>query len=148
MAVFFNNDCKFTLKIGSGTAVDLSNHVTSATLDWKYDKLEVTSQGQLAHAFIKGLQSGNLSLELNNDTATSSVLQTFNSAVATNSACTVVLAQSKTDVISATNPYYTFDIIVDSFTPIVGAVGELSKISGTWDVVANSTGGGVVVTTA
>ncbi len=52
MAVFLNN--KVGVKINS---VDLSDHVTSITLNRTFDELEVTAMGDTAHKFVKGLGS-------------------------------------------------------------------------------------------
>jgi len=73
MAIFLNN--KVGLKIN---AVDLSDHVTSITLNYAADELEVTAMGDTAHKFVKGLESGSLTVSFLNDTATTSVLQTLN----------------------------------------------------------------------
>lgn len=123
MAVFLNNTVG--LKIN---AVDLSDHVTSVTLNYAADELEVTAMGDTAHKFVKGLESGTLTVSFLNDTATSQVLQTLNSAFGTTVAAKMV--QEKTPAVSATNPLYTFDILVNNLTPINGAVGDI----GTQDI--------------
>ena len=119
MAVFLNN--KVGLKIN---AVDLSDHVTSVTLNRAADELEVTAMGDTAHKFVKGLESGTLTVSFLNDTATSQVLQTLNSTFGTTVA--VKMLQEKGTSVSATNPLYTFDILVNNLTPINGAVGDMS----------------------
>ena len=123
MAVFLNNTVG--LKIN---AIDLSDHVTSVTLNYAADELEVTAMGDTAHKFVKGLESGTLTVSLLNDTATSQVLQTLNSAFGTTVA--VKMVQEKVPAVSATNPLYTFDILVNNLTPINGAVGDI----GTQDI--------------
>jgi hypothetical protein len=120
MAVFLNNTVG--LKIN---AVDLSDHVTSVTLNYAADELEVTAMGDTAHKFVKGLESGTLTVSFLNDTATSQVLQTLNSAFGTTVA--VKMVQEKTPAVSATNPLYTFDILVNNLTPINGAVGDIGS---------------------
>ena len=123
MAVFLNNTVG--LKIN---AIDLSDHVTSVTLNYAADELEVTAMGDTAHKFVKGLESGSLTVSFLNDTATSNVLQTLNNAFGTTVA--VKMVQAKVPVVSATNPLYTFDILVNNLTPINGAVGDM----GTHDI--------------
>ena len=120
MAVFLNNTVG--LKIN---AIDLSDHVTSVTLNYAADELEVTAMGDSAHKFVKGLESGTLTVSLLNDTATSNVLQTLNAAFGTTVA--VKMVQAKVPVVSATNPLYTFDILVNNLTPIAGAVGDIGS---------------------
>ena len=125
MAVYFNKDVEF--KIGSSTpSVTLSDHVSSATLTWKYDSLEVTSMGDLSHKFVQGLQSGQLDLEIFNDLAATNVTATLNSLVGTTAFCSI---KQTTVATSATNPVYTFTVFVDQVTPIVGAIGDMSTQS-------------------
>lgn len=118
MAVFLNNKVGF--KINS---IDLSDHTTSITLNYSADELEVTAMGDTAHKFVKGLESGTLTVSLLNDTAASQVLTTLNSAFGTTVA--VKLIQEKGTAVSATNPVYSFDVLVNNLTPINGAVGDL-----------------------
>lgn len=119
MAIFLNN--KVGLKINN---VDLSDHVTSITLNRAADELEVTAMGDTAHKFVKGLESGTLTVSLLNDTASSQVLVTLNAAFGTTVACKML--QEKGTSVSATNPLYTFDILVNNLTPINGGVGDMA----------------------
>ena len=119
MAVFLNN--KVGLKIN---AIDLSDHVTSVTLNRAADELEVTAMGDTAHKFVKGLESGSLTVSFLNDTAASSVLATLNAAFGTTVACKML--QEKGTSVSATNPLYAFDILVNNLTPINGATGDMA----------------------
>ncbi len=66
MAVFLNNTVG--LKIN---AIDLSDHVTSVTLNYAADELEVTAMGDSSHKFVAGLQSGTFTIDFINDWATS-----------------------------------------------------------------------------
>jgi len=123
MAVFLNNTVG--LKIN---AIDLSDHVTSVTLNYAADELEVTAMGDSSHKFVKGLESGTLTVSFLNDTATANVLATLNAAFGTTVA--VKMVQEKVPAVSATNPLYTFDILVNNLTPINGATGDI----GTQDI--------------
>ena len=123
MAIFLNN--KVGLKIN---AVDLSDHVTSVTLNRAADELEVTAMGDTAHKFVKGLESATLTVSFLNDTATSEVLQTLNGVFGTTVA--VKMLQDSGAAVAATNPLYTFDILVNNLTPINGGVGDI----GTQDI--------------
>ncbi len=123
MAVFLNNTVG--LKIN---AIDLSDHVTSVTLNRAADELEISAMGDSAHKFVKGLESATLTVSFLNDTATSNVLQTLNTTFGTTVA--VKMVQQKVPAVSATNPLYTFDILVNNLTPINGAVGDI----GTQDI--------------
>ena len=123
MAVFLNNTVG--LKIN---AIDLSDHVTSVTLNRAADELEITAMGDSSHKFVKGLESGTLTVSFLNDTAAANVLATLNAAFGTT--VPVKMVQEKVPVVSATNPLYTFDILVNNLTPINGATGDI----GTQDI--------------
>lgn len=119
MAVFLNN--KVGVKINS---VDLSDHVTNITLNRNFDELEVTAMGDTAHKFVKGLEASSVTISFLNDTATTSVLQTLQGAWGTTVG--VKLIQEKGTAVSAANPVYEFNILVNKTTDINGATGDMS----------------------
>ena len=135
MAVFLNNGVVLTVN-----AVDLSDHVTSVTLNRTFDELEVTAMGDGGHKFVKGLEASSITIDFLNDTATSEVLQTLQAAWGTN----VTVTAKQTDaVVSATNPLYTMTALVNNTTDINGAVGDIGMQSVTWNV-----SGTIAVTTS
>ena len=121
MAVFLSNNVG--VKVNS---VDLSDHVTSVTLNRSFDELEVTAMGDSGHKFIKGLEASSITLDFLNDTATGEVLQTLQAAWGT----TVPITLKQTSAaISASNPEYQTTILVNNTTDINGAVGDISSQS-------------------
>jgi hypothetical protein len=135
MAVFMSNGVVLTVN-----AVDLSNHVTSCSINRSFDELEVTAMGDSGHKFVKGLEASSITIDFLNDTATSNVLQTLQAAWGTNVTVTVKQTSAAT---SATNPLYTMTCLVNSTTDINGAVGDLSTQSLTFNV-----SGTIAITTA
>ena len=135
MAVFMSN--KVGVKVNS---VDLSDHVTSVTLNRSFDELEVTAMGDSGHKFVKGLEAASVTIDFLNDTAAANVLATLQAAWGTN--VPIVLLQEKGTAVSATNPLYTMTCLVNNTTDINGAVGDLSTQSLTFNV-----SGTVAVTT-
>ena len=127
MAVFLNN--KVGVKVNS---VDLSDHVTSVTLNRSFDELEVTAMGDTGHKFVKGLEASSLTVSFLNDTASSKTLATLQAAWGTS--VTVVLLQDKDTAVSATNPLYTMTCLINNTTDINGAVGDLGSQDVTWTV--------------
>ena len=127
MAVFLNN--KVGVKVNS---VDLSDHVTSITLNRSFDELEVTAMGDTGHKFVKGLEASSVTIDFLNDTASANVLATLQAAWGTS--VTVVLLQDKGTAVSATNPLYTMTCLINNTTDINGAVGDLGTQSVTWTV--------------
>ena len=121
MAIFLSNGVVAVLN-----SVDLSDHLTSATINRVFDELEVTAMGDSAHKFVKGLEASTITLDFLNDTAAGEVLATLQAAWGT----TVPLTLKQTDaVISATNPEYQTTVLVNNTTDINGAVGDISTQS-------------------
>jgi len=127
MAVFLSNNVG--VKVNS---VDLSDHVTSVTLNRAFDELEVTAMGDSGHKYVKGLEASSVTLDFLNDTASANVLATLQAAWGTN--VTIVLLQTKGTAVSATNPLYTMTCLINNTTDINGAVGDLSTQSLTFNV--------------
>lgn len=121
MAVFLSNGVVVTLN-----SVDLSDHVTSATINRVFEELEITAMGDSSRRYTKGLETSTITLDFLNDTAAGEVLQTLQGAWGT----TVPLTLKQTNaVISSTNPEYQTTILVNNTTDINGAVGDISSQS-------------------
>lgn len=119
MAIVLNN--KVGVKVN---AVDISDVVTAATLNYAFDELEVTAMGDTAHKYVKGLQSGTLTLSFLNDVASSDVLDTLLTAWGTTVA--VKMIQDSGSAVADGNKLYTFDILVNNLTPINGTPADIS----------------------
>jgi Flp pilus assembly protein TadG len=135
MAVFLNN--KVGVKVNS---VDLSDHVTSVSLNRNFDEIEISAMGDSSHKFTKGLEASSITIDFLNDTASASVLATLQAAWGTT--VTVVLLQDKGTAVSATNPLYTMSVLVNGTQDVNGSVADIGVQSVTWN--CNST---VAVTT-
>ena len=132
MAIFLNN--KVGVKVNS---VDLSDHVTSVTLNRSFDELEVTAMGDLGHKFVKGLEASSVTIDFLNDTASANVLATLQAAWGTT--VEVKLLQEKGTAVGATNPLYTMNVLVNNTTDINGGVGDIGTQSVTWNVQGATT---------
>ena len=135
MAVFLNNGVVVTVN-----SVDLSNHVTSVTLNRSFQELDVTAMGDSGVKQVKGLEQSSVTLDFLNDTASANVLATLQAAWGTS--VTVTLKQTSAAT-SATNPLYTMTCLVNNTTDINGTVADLGTQSVTWNV-----NGTVAITTA
>ena len=122
MAVMLNSTVG--VKINS---VDISDHVSSVTLSQIFDELEITSLGDLAHKFTKGLEASTLSIDFFNDFAASQITPTLQAAYGTT--VTAVLIPVKGTAVSASNPLYTASILVNNLTPINGDVASINNAS-------------------
>ena len=130
MAVFLSNGVVLTVN-----AVDLSNHVTSCTINRSFDELEVTAMGDSGHKFVKGLEASSITIDFLNDTAAANVLATLQAAWGTT--VTAVFLQTKGTAVSATNPLYTVSLLVNNTTDINVSVSDIGMQSITF--TANST---------
>lgn len=126
MAVFLNNGVVLTVD-----GVDLSDHVTSITINRTFDELEVTAMGDSGHKFVKGLEASSITVDFLNDTATGEVLQTLQENWGTS---VTVTAKQTSAATSATNPLYTMTCLINNTTDINGSVADLSTQSVTWNV--------------
>jgi len=125
--------------------VSLADHIASITLGSTYDVLETTAFAggnvpQAAKERIAGLVDNSVTLEFHQDFAAADVEATIYPLLGTVAAIKV---QPVNGAISAQNPEYQFNALISEWTPLNGAVGELSTASVTWPIT-----GPVVKTTS
>jgi len=132
MAQFINNKVGVKLGATDPANIDLSAYCTSFTLTRSFDEIPVTAMGDTGVRQIAGLETSTLTIEFINDNGSTAVLQTLNTLVGTNAYFKV--ANDKTAAGSAANPFFTGLCLVNSITPINGAVGDLSTQSVTFNV--------------
>jgi hypothetical protein len=120
----------------SVNSVVLSDHATSVTVNYEIDSVETTTFGSGGHIFTGGLQNNSIEVEFNQDYATSNVEATIYPLVGTT---TTVIIKPNGATTGATNPSYTIsNAFLSASNPVMGAVGELAKMSLTF------TGGTIV----
>jgi hypothetical protein len=124
MAVFLSNGVQVVLN-----SVDLTDHVTSATINRVFEELEISAMGDTARKYTKGLETSTITLDFLNDNAATgagSVRAALQAAWGT----TVPITLKQTNaVVSTTNPEYQTTILVNNTTDINGAVGDISSQS-------------------
>jgi hypothetical protein len=122
MAITLNN--KVGVKIAT---IDFSDLVTAATLNYAFEELEVTAMGDTGRKYVKGLQTGTLTLSFLNDPATSEILDTLLTNFGSTVAVKMIQDASSPVTVADGNKLYTFDILVNNLTPINGATGDISS---------------------
>jgi hypothetical protein len=132
MAQGLTNKVGFKVGSTSPASIDLSAYVTSFTLTRSVDSLETTAMGDTGRRYVAGLENNSITVDLINDDAASAVLQTMNTLFATNAYFKCALDKSSSG--SASNPFYSGLILVDTITPINGAVADLGVQSLTFQV--------------
>jgi hypothetical protein len=124
MAVFLSNGVQVVLN-----SVDLTDHVTSATINRVFEELEISAMNDTARKYTKGLETSTITLDFLNDNAASgagSVRAALQAAWGT----TVPITLKQTNaVVSSTNPEYQSTILVNNTSDINGAVGDISTQS-------------------
>lgn len=123
MGKFVVTGTKVTL---NGT--DLSSSCARAELVINAAEVETTDFGSAGWTeVIGGLKSGTVSLDFHSDFGAGAVSSIFEDLVGTIGTVTLIAANGTAP--SATTPRYTATVLVNSFTPISGAVGDLSTFS-------------------
>lgn len=121
MATVVLNDASVVLN-----SVDLSDHVRSVSFDYSADAIEDTNMGDDTHIRKGGLKDYTISIEFAQDYAAGEVDATLFSIVG--DAVPIVIKPTSGSV-SATNPSYTGTVLVESYQPVSGSIGELSTAS-------------------
>lgn len=126
MAKFIATGTKVTLN-GS----DISSSCARAELVINAAEVTTTDFGSAGWTeVIGGLKSGQVSLDFHSDYGVGAVSTLFQPLVGTIG--TVVLVTANGTAASATTPAYTATVLINSFTPVSGAVGDLSTFSVTF----------------
>jgi hypothetical protein len=111
-----------------GAAVDLTDQCRSATITLGVDSLESTAFGDTGHRFVPGLQTVAVDLEMYLSYGAGEVEATLSANLGTGTTQLVISPSGTTE--SASNPEYTIiNMQLVNFTPIAGAVGELSMVT-------------------
>lgn len=122
-------------------STDISDSVASATLELTAADVDVTDFGSGGWTkVIGGLKSGTVSLDFHNDYGVGGINTLLNPLVG--SLATVTLNPDGTAP-SSTNPTITAVVLVNSVSPVSGAVGDLATFS-----VSFPTSGSVTFATA
>lgn len=118
-------------------ATDISDATARAELVINAAEVETTDFGSAGWTeVIGGLKSGSVSLDFHSDFGAGGVSELFQDLVGTVATITLNPAGSTP---SATNPTYTASVLVTSFTPISGAVGDLATFSVTFPTTGEVT---------
>ena len=125
-------------------ATDISEYVTSVTLNTPEDVVETTAMSAVgARTRVSGLKDHSITLELNNDFA-SGALEAVVQGIGIGELASLTVKPTSAAT-STTNPIYKADgsgsgatkagqVLIAEWTPVNGAVGELATVSVTWPV--------------
>ena len=110
---------------------DISGSVARAELVINAAEVDTTDFGSNGWSeVVGGLKSGSVSLDFHSDFGAGGVSSLLQDLVGTIGTVTIIAANGT--AASATTPQYTATVLVNSFTPIAGAVGDLATFSVTF----------------
>ncbi len=116
----------FTDAFVSLNAVDLSDHVKSVTLNYSAELQDSTAMSDTARKRIGGLKDWNLTVEFHQDYAAGEVDASMFAQVGNSIA---IILRPTSAAKSPTNPEFTGNAVVESYTPLGGGVGEIHGAS-------------------
>lgn len=112
-------------------SVDLSDHVASVEIAQEFDEVETTAFGDAGRTRVAGLQNSTISLDFHQDFAAGEVDATISPLVGGTASFEII---PNGTAVGTANPKYTGTCLINSWTPVGGAVGELATASVTWPV--------------
>lgn len=110
---------------------NVSDHVASISFGTVYDLVEVTQMGDIAKKRVAGLEDNSLTLELHQDFGAAQIESIIYPNRGLVIGCTV---RPTTAAISATNPEYSFQVLVAEWSPLSGSAGDLATVNVTWPI--------------
>ena len=115
---------------------DLSDHCTSVSFGTIYDLVETTQMGDIAKKFVAGLEENTLSLELQQDFGVAQL----ESVIYPNRGLRVNCSIRPVDApVSATNPQYSFQVLISEWAPLSASVGSLATTTVNWPIYGEIT---------
>jgi hypothetical protein len=117
---------------------DISGSVARAELVINSAEVDTTDFGSNGWTeVVGGLKSGSVSLDFHADYAAGGISNALSSLVGTIGTVTVIAANGT--AASSATPLWTASVLINSFTPIAGAVGDLSTFSVTFPTTGEVT---------
>jgi len=139
---FVLKDAQFTVNtaVGGQTSqtsdVDLSDHVMSVTLNMNPDTPDNTTMGNVNHTRISGLKDLSVDVQFVQDFDSGQVDATLYSLVG-GAEFVISVMGNKTDGIGVTNPMFRGGVVIGTYQPLQGAVGDLSTTTITFQAATS-----------
>lgn len=106
---------------------DMSAYVKSVTLNYSAEMLDDTAMGDTTRVNLGGLKNWSVEVEFNQDFTDNELDEDLFALVGASTA--VVIRPVKSSLVGTSNPNYTGTGVMESYTPISGAVGDLLPAS-------------------
>ena len=118
MAKFVLTDASLVIN-----SVDLSDHVTSVTLNYEAELGDDTTMGDDTRTNLGGLKNWSIDVEFTQNYASGKVDATLWGIVGTSVA---IVLKPTSGAVSATNPSYSGNGVIGSYSPIGNSVGDVA----------------------
>jgi|DEB0MinimDraft_4_1074332.scaffolds.fasta_scaffold12878_2 hypothetical protein len=118
MATFVLTDASVTIN-----SVDLSDHVRSVTMSYEAESVDDTNMADTTRINTGGLLNYSVEVEFSQDFAANEVDATLFSLVGST---TTVIIKPTSSAVSSTNPSFSGTMLLTSYTPVTGTVGDLA----------------------
>lgn len=117
-------------------SVDISSFCRSVSISTTYETVDTTKVGDTDRSMIAGIATNSVTLELMNDFASSQLEQLIYPSNASKKLGTSVAMEVRPQnaTVTSTNPKYTFNAVITSWSSINASVGSLSTIQVTWPI--------------
>ncbi len=103
--------------------VDLSSEVEQLEIDYGADQVESTAMGNNTHVFLGGLFNWPVTVTFRQDYAAAKVDATLFPKMGLTGA---MIVRPDAGVVSATNPQFTGTMLLTSYPPVTGSVGDIA----------------------
>ena len=118
--------------IGTSAApVNVTDHVRSVNITYNAELHDRTAMGSSARKRIAGLKDGSVTIDFNQDFSTNYDKTLWNLLGST--ANRILIKAAGTSASTKVNPRYHGPVILGSYNPVTGAVGDLSVNSVTFE---------------
>lgn len=112
-------------------SVDLSDHVSSVTLNYSAELQDETAMGDGTRQRLAGLKDWSVEVTFQQDFSSGEVDATLFSLIGA-AAFTVTVMANKTAGVGVTNPRYSGSCVLESYPPFSNTIGELATATVTF----------------
>jgi len=121
MATFVLKDASVVIN-----SVDLSDHVRSVAINYEAEGVDDTNMSDTTRIMTGGLLNYSVEVEFSQDHAASEVDATLFALVGST---TAVVIKPTSSAVGSTNPSYSGTMLLTSYNPVSGTVGDLATAS-------------------
>jgi hypothetical protein len=115
--------------------VDLSDHVRSVTFNYSAEQQDDSAMSIDTRTTKPGLYNWSIEVEFNQDYAASKVDATLFSLVG--AAAFPLILRPDAGAVAVTNPQFTGNAVLESYTPLQGAVGDMHIANATFQAAGD-----------